>query len=355
LDDLPIRILMVDDFEPWRRLAFSLLQGRPELQIVGEASDGPEAIQKAQELQPHLILLDIGLPTLSGIEVARRIRMLAPEIKIIFVSQVNASDMAEEALSAGGDDYVVKAEANTELLTAIDNVLHGNRFFGPALSDSEFAQTRNSELAAAFPRPGLPPARATLQNQGINRHEVRFYSNDASFLEEVTEFLASALHAGDSATVIATHSHRDALLQRLQSRGIDLQAAIEQGRYIALDAADTISTFMHNGLPDPVRYLDLVGNLIAKAAQAANKNPARVAFFGECVHLLWTQGNSEAAIRVEKIVNRITSSHNVDVLCGYCFNSTQPAMDSQVFLQICAEHSAVHSDELRLPLPTCHL
>ncbi len=89
---------MVDDFEPFRRLVVSMLQKQPELQIIYEASDGSEAVQKAEELQPDLILLDIGLPKLNGIEAARRIRKLSPGSKILFVSQDLSADFIHGAL-----------------------------------------------------------------------------------------------------------------------------------------------------------------------------------------------------------------------------------------------------------------
>ena len=143
--------------------------------------------------------------------------------------------------------------------------------------------------------------------------------------------------------VVATESHRDSLLSRLQAYGLDIGAAIEQGRYISLDAADTLSTFMLNDMPDPVRFLKLLGNLIATAAKAAKGEQARVAIFGEMCHLLWAQGNAEAAIQVEKLGNQLAKTYDVDILCGYSLGSVQGGMDSHIFQRICAEHSAVHS------------
>lgn len=92
-------------------------------------SDGLEAVQKAEELQPDLILLDIGLPTLSGIEAARQMRTLAKLAKILFVSQESSNDIVREALSLGRG-YVVKARAGKELLAAVDAVLLGKQFVG---------------------------------------------------------------------------------------------------------------------------------------------------------------------------------------------------------------------------------
>jgi DNA-binding NarL/FixJ family response regulator len=119
---------VVEDFEPFRRFVCSTLGNRTELQIVGEASDGLDAVHKAQELQPGLIVLDIGLPTLNGIEAAQRIRKLAPQSKVLFVSQETSGDVVQTALNTGAEGYVVKADAASELLTAVSTVLRGEKF-----------------------------------------------------------------------------------------------------------------------------------------------------------------------------------------------------------------------------------
>jgi DNA-binding NarL/FixJ family response regulator len=100
------------------------------LQVICEASDGLEAVNKAEELQPDLILLDVGLPTLTGIEAARQIRKLSPKSKILFMSQESSVDLVREALGLGARGYVVKTDAGSELLQAIDAVLRGERFVG---------------------------------------------------------------------------------------------------------------------------------------------------------------------------------------------------------------------------------
>jgi DNA-binding NarL/FixJ family response regulator len=119
----PIRILVVEDYRDWRKAVRLLLEKRPELQIICEVSDGLEAVQKAEELRPDLILLDIGLPKLNGIEAARRIRRLSPDSKIIFLSQETSHEIVQEALSTGASDYVYKARAQSDLIPAIDAAL----------------------------------------------------------------------------------------------------------------------------------------------------------------------------------------------------------------------------------------
>ena len=123
-----MRVLIVEDFLRFRRFVCSTLGTNPELQIVGEASDGLEAVQKAEELKPDLILLDIGLPSLNGIDAARQIRKISPESKIIFLSQESSADVIEEAFSLGAWAYVVKTCAESDLLAAVDSVLRGKQF-----------------------------------------------------------------------------------------------------------------------------------------------------------------------------------------------------------------------------------
>jgi DNA-binding NarL/FixJ family response regulator len=124
----PVRILVVDDFKPWRQQVCSTLQTQPELSVVAEVADGLEAVQKAEELKPDLILLDIGLPSLNGLEAADLICRVAPGTKIIFVTQNSDTYVVRRALSNGAQGYVWKTDAGIELLAAVAGVLGGDDF-----------------------------------------------------------------------------------------------------------------------------------------------------------------------------------------------------------------------------------
>lgn len=125
-----VRVLVVDDCEPWRLSVISLLQQEPKWQIVWQACDGLEAVEKSRELQPELILLDIGLPKLNGIEAARRIAAIVPDAIILFLSENRCPDVVQEALRVGGRGYVLKSDAAQELLAALEAVMTGRPFIG---------------------------------------------------------------------------------------------------------------------------------------------------------------------------------------------------------------------------------
>lgn len=135
-----VRILVVEDFPQFLRFVCSTLEKRPDLQVVAEAADGLEALQKAVELKPDLVLMDIGLPSLNGLEAARRILELVPESKIIFLSQESSADVIQAALNMGARGYVVKIKAASELIPAVDAVILGKKFVSVPMANDEFTR-----------------------------------------------------------------------------------------------------------------------------------------------------------------------------------------------------------------------
>ena len=141
-----------------------MLHARPGLQFIFQATDGLEAVEKAGELQPDLILLDISLPNLNGIEAARRIRRVSPESKVLFVTQESSSDVVQEALSLGARGYVAKTQLGTDLLPAVDAVLRGKHFMSAGLlpldpCEMDPDRVYHSEVLEAATLPFSPYAR----------------------------------------------------------------------------------------------------------------------------------------------------------------------------------------------------
>lgn len=336
----PIRILVVEDFEPFREFVTSALAQDPELQVIGELSDGLEAVAAAAELRPELVLLDIDLPSLNGIAAARRIREHSPQSKILFVSGGQSADIVEQALSTGAAGYLVKSEAGRQLLAAVAAVLQGKHYISPSLSGLRVNYNEQQPASThALLKPKITQELAKTEITG--HHEVVFFFDDQQLLDRLSQFIGPILNAGNAAIVVATGPHRKGLMQSLQAYGVDIAAALEQGRYIALDVADTLSSCMVNGMFDSARFLQSFEDLTVKATTAAQGKPPRAAFFGEAVDLLWKQGDVETAIQLEKFGTQLCKRYPVDILCGYAVG-IQGIMEQEAIQRICAEHSAVH-------------
>jgi DNA-binding NarL/FixJ family response regulator len=299
---MPLRILVVEDHEAFRRVICTALQRRAEFQII-EAADGLEAVQKVEELQPDLILLDINLPKLHGFEVAKQIRRLAPYARLLFMSQESSPDNVREGFRLGASGYIQKLHAATDLLPAIDAVLGGRRFVSSNVALTELTDA---------------PAR--------RRHEIRFCSDDAAVVDGFARFIAAALNAADAAIALVTESHRTSLLQELRMQGVDIDGAIERGTYLSFDAEVA---------PDPDRFLEAINGVREAAAKAGRAHP-RIAFCGERAGRLWAAGRTAEAVQLEQLCSEL--AHDVDILCAYPVPYTN---DDRALTRICAEHTVV--------------
>jgi DNA-binding NarL/FixJ family response regulator len=321
---------VAEDFTSIRQMLVAILQDIPNIQIICEVTDGLHAVEKATELNPDLILLDIGLPSLNGIEAARRIRDLCPKSKIVFVTQEVSPDVVREALGAGANGYVVKTDAGRDLRPALEAVLRGEQFVSRTAATA-IANLRNVKAGVQAQELHLP-----------RLHEAAFYSDGASFVSTFAHFIVSAIRAGDSAIVVLTKFNRNVLLERLQSEGLDIPALSEHGRYFSLEPSDVLSAFMVNGSPDRDRFLKIAGDIFMTGAKALEANHNCVAICGECSALLWSQGNAKAAVRLEQLWDELANTRNMHLLCAYPRYGFQGEMGRQDFDSICAEHSAVY-------------
>lgn len=296
------RVLIAEDYREWRRQIRSLLQGRHEIEIVCEVADGAEAVEKAAELAPDLILMDLCLPALNGIEASRRIRQTDPRSKILFLSQEKSSDVVQAALDTGALGYVNKTDAARELARAIDAVLQGQRFI-----------SRSVDIVSTDAR-------------RPRDHEILFCFDDEAILDGLSSFVASALGAGEPAIVVITDSHRKNLVERLQQRGLDMRTFIERGIFTSLDAETPCSS---------AQFLQMVEGAAQSAFKAVGKH-RQIAFCGERAGRLWGQGRTEEAMELERLCAEFVASQNARILCIY----PSPHLHDPLGLQtICEQHT----------------
>ncbi len=183
-------------------------------------------------------------------------------------------------------------------------------------------------------------------------HVAQFYADDAFLLKTLSRFIGTALGAGDSAIAIATPEHREELVRKLKRRGLDMAKIAAQGRYVTLDAAETLSKFMLDGWPDPALFGEVIGGLVGQTQAKAEGHDRRLAVFGEMVSLLWTQGKLEAALRLEQLWNELARVHTFTLHCGYPLKDFYREDHGDLFLKICQEHSAVIPGESYAALAT---
>lgn len=150
----PIRLLIADDHEPFRRGLRAMLRGEGELAIVGEAADGPAAIVRAESLQPDVILMDLKMPVIDGLEATRRILHTSPHIRVLVLTMADDAESVFTALQAGARGYLLKGALKADVLRAIRAVASGDAIFGPAVAQRllhHFASARPPVGADAFP------------------------------------------------------------------------------------------------------------------------------------------------------------------------------------------------------------
>src|SRR4051812_7338173 len=309
------RVLVVEDHEPFRRALCALLQGLAEVVIVGEAADGLDAIHQATALQPDVITLDIGLPTLSGVEVASQLRVVAPHARILLVTNESSSVVIEEAFRRGAHGYVYKPHILRDVPRAFDVVVGGGQFVGRLERIA-----RGDTLAS-------------------HRHDLVFYSSDAVFVSTLSEFVASSLRQKNAVIVLVNQSHGESLRLSLQRCNVDLDQATREGLYIPLNISDLLSKVMVAGAPDPTRFMNTAGEVVAKAAQRAAGRHGKVAACGECAPTLWAEGNIDAAIQFEHLWDELSTSQQMDTRCAYPIAARQES--ARAVKRLCAEHTAV--------------
>jgi DNA-binding NarL/FixJ family response regulator len=310
------RVLVVEDYEPFRRIVCQLLQERPDVSIVGEAADGLDAIRQAEALRPDVVVLDIGLPMLSGIEVARRIRAVLPDTKLMFVTIESSLEVVKQAFRTGAHGYVYKPRAQRDVLPVLDAIIRGGRF-----------------VSGGLERIALGDSLAS------HRHQVLFCSSDEVLVGAFTRFIAGVLHAGNAVIVLVTETHERSLQRSLEASNVDVALAIRQERFVSVNISELLAKVMVRNRPDPTQFLNVTGNLVAAAARRATDRNARVMAVGECASTLWADGHVEAAIQLEHLWDETAKSRQMEILCAYPMSARERNLEA--VRRICGEHTAV--------------
>jgi CheY-like chemotaxis protein len=312
-----LRVLVVEDHEPFRRVLCGLLRQHPRLSIVGEAADGLDAIRQAEALRPDLVTLDITLPGMDGLAVASRLREVVPTARLLFITNEPSLVVVEEAVARGARGYLYKACLSRNLRRVLDTILDGGQFASGALE--RIAQGRS-----------VP----------FHRHDVLFGSSDAIIVNGLSRFVDRALREGSAVIALFTESHLESVRGDLRARDVDLDLATRERRFIPLNIDELLATVMVNGRPDPARFQQAAGELVAGVTSRAAREHPRLTACGECAPSLWAQGQLDAAIAVEELWDHeVASDRHVDTLCVYPAAARQE--DLRIVRALCAAHTGV--------------
>lgn len=188
---------------------------------------------------------------------------------------------------------------------------------------------------------------ASIAGLADGAHVVQFYSDDAVLIDFVARLVGTALIAGDSAVVLATRAHDDALRERLLERGFDVSVPIAQGRYLPVDASEVLRQIHHRGRLDTAACQALAIDVIARARLASESDPPRVVVFGEAVDLLMRSGYPASAIELERVWNELMTRERFALCCAYDMQAFRGGQPAAPFLHVCGQHSQVFPAERR--------
>lgn len=174
-------------------------------------------------------------------------------------------------------------------------------------------------------------------------HAVQFYETDGYLAESLADYIGDGLRTGEAGIVIATAAHRAALEARMVARGIDVAAATAEGRYVALDAHETLAQLFVEGHLSPTVFVTLLGNTIIRAR--GEDGGRRVRAFGEMVALLWSEGRQETALELEELWNDLARSISFALICAY---PTRAIVTDDTFSEGLVAIKAAHDGGLRL-------
>jgi len=209
------RIVIAEDHTILREGLRALLASEPDLQVIGEAEDGQEAIRCVEKHKPDLVLMDLSMPRMNGIEAIREIKKRSPGVKILVLTVHKTDEYILATLQAGADGYVLKDSTHAELKMAIKNVLEGKFFISPGIS----GKVIEGYLAGKKPRrPSTPWDTLTARERGILKLIAEGYRN-----KEIADFLCIS--------VKTVEKHRANLMQKLDLHSVSALTtlAIEKG------------------------------------------------------------------------------------------------------------------------------
>jgi DNA-binding NarL/FixJ family response regulator len=340
-----VKILIVDDRKLFRRMVRSLVESQPDYDICGEAGDGIEAIEKVRQLRPDIVLMDINMPRMNGLEATRIIRFEVPECDVIIVTQNDATVARVQARRANAKGFVTKSDLARDLLPTIEKFRNAKpeahqastargrivQWGGAAVeNNSSLHQTKSAE-SHGEPWCGL------LNSAAPRDHIVQLYQDQQFLNRAVCRFAAAAITNGEGVILVPTVAHWDAFRPRLEREGVDVKAAEKRGQLTVVDADNLLPTFMRDGMPDSPVFLGLAQNVISQA-RGDGRYP-KVRWWGEMVNILWERGDVAASMQLEDQFDQLAHEQDIAIFCSFLMDNFDGDVHARMLPRLGENHS----------------
>jgi CheY-like chemotaxis protein len=307
------RVVVADDHVRVLESVSSLIES--DFTVVAAASDGQRALEASQRLDPDIVLLDITMPRLSGLQVARELKRTGSRARIVFLTMHPTDDYIEAALGAGAHGYVLKTRIQPDLVCALNHVLCGQVFM-----------------------PNL--AAMSLATGGGGGHAVYFHRDGGAFLDELSGFVGTTLRRGEPFVLFATEAMRHGIARRLKTQGVDLDESADRGQYQAIDASAFLSATMRNAWPDAECIGASLERLERFRRSAEDGVRSRVTILGDLT-TLWRGQPQEAAFELERLWDSLTTDLPFFTVCAYADDCFAAKGSPSPHATVCAAHALV--------------
>jgi CheY-like chemotaxis protein len=316
------KVLLVDDQAQFRRMVRSLIDSQADYRVCGEAGDGIDAVEKVRQLHPDLVLMDINMPRMNGLEATRIIRRESPDCNVVIVTQNDATVARAQARSVGANGFVTKSNLIRDLLPEMGRVvMENNRSVGDKKNVAADGEPWCGLLSGAAPRD----------------HIVQLYQDEQFLNRAVCRFAAAAIANGEGIILVPTIAHWDAFRPRLESEGVDVKAAEKRGQLTIVDADNLLPTFMRDGMPDSPVFLGLAANVVSQA-RGDGRYP-KVRWWGEMVNILWERGDVAASMNLEDLFDQLAHEQDIAIFCSFLMDNFNGDVHARMLPRLSENHS----------------
>jgi DNA-binding NarL/FixJ family response regulator len=332
-------VLIADDHDWFRRAIRTVIESEAAYRVCGEARDGIDAVDKVRQLHPDIVLMDINMPRMDGLQATEIIRREIPDCNVIIVTQNEATIAREQARIVDAKAFVTKSGLTRDLLPTMGRVaMENNSRLDARRKDERRANLdQNPKCAQDDAGSEGEPWCGLLASAAPSDHIVQLYQDQQFLNRAVCRFAAAAITNGEGVILVPTVAHWDAFRPRLESEGVDVKAAEKRGQLTIVDADTLLPTFMRDGMPDSPVFLGLAQNVISEA-RGDGRYP-KVRWWGEMVNILWERGDVAASMQLEDQFDQLAHEQDIAIFCSFLMDNFDGDVHARMLPRLGENHS----------------